>query len=194
MHGRVGSVFDKGRASDPIEVTAPGFEAGYKTPACPASQDGAGPPPEPSEPHAPLVGDLDRHTEVGPDAATLHRLTGDGHCVHFDPSTATAMDLDGPILHGLATMGTTARATATAGLSAARVRCCCLLCLRCGLRTRGRDRSRRWARGQCAAGWVPRCPTGSTGSPLQREPWATLRVIAGLEDPQASDHQGGRTL
>ena len=54
--------------------------------------------------------ELDRGTvDIGPDAATLYRLTGDKHPVHIDPSVAAAMGLEGPILHGLATMGTTAR-------------------------------------------------------------------------------------
>ena len=48
--------------------------------------------------------------DVGPDAATLYRLTGDKHPVHIDPSVATGMGPDRPILHGLATMGMTARA------------------------------------------------------------------------------------
>ena len=58
----------------------------------------------------------------------LYRLTGDKHPVHVDPSVAAAMGLDRPILHGLATMGITARVAAEsvsahpADLSAATVR------------------------------------------------------------------------
>ncbi len=128
MRGCVRSVFDKGRLTIvEVEVSAPSFEAGY-TILLPGIGGWGGPPPEPSEPWEPLVGAWTGTVAVGPDAAALYRLTGDKHPVHVDASVAAGMGLDGPILHGLATMGMTARAVAAAvdahpaDLSAARVR------------------------------------------------------------------------
>lgn len=46
---------------------------------------------------------------VSPQAAALYRLTGDRHLIHIDPSAAAAAGFDRPILHGLATLGMTAR-------------------------------------------------------------------------------------
>ena len=63
---------------------------------------------------APFVPTWTGTVDVGPDAAALYRLTGDKHPVHIEPSVAASMGLDGPILHGLATMGITARAVAAA--------------------------------------------------------------------------------
>ena len=127
-HGRVRSVFDKGRLTIiEAEVSAPSFEAGY-TILLPGIGGWGGQPPEPSEPHPPLTKTWTGTVEVGSDAAALYRLAGDKHPVHIDPSVAAGMGLDGPILHGLATMGMTARAVAAAvgahpaDLSAARVR------------------------------------------------------------------------
>ena len=42
----------------------------------------------------------------------LYRLTGDRHPVHVDPVVSGAMGFERPILHGLATVGLTARAVA----------------------------------------------------------------------------------
>ena len=127
-HGCVRSVFDRGRLTIvEIEVSASSFEAGY-TILLPGIGGWGGEPPEPPEQPAPLVPTWTGTVDVGPDAATLYRLTGDKHPVHIDPSVATGMGLDGPILHGLATMGMTARAVSAAvgahpaDLSAARVR------------------------------------------------------------------------
>ena len=46
---------------------------------------------------------------VMPQAAALYRLTGDRHLIHIDPSAAAAAGFGRPILHGLATLGMTAR-------------------------------------------------------------------------------------
>lgn len=128
MRGGVRSVFDKGRLTIvEVEVSAPSFEAGY-TILLPGIGGWGGQPPEPSEPFEPLVETWTGTVGVDPDAAALYRLTGDKHPVHIDPSAASSMGLDGPILHGLATMGMTARAVAAAvdaypaDLSGARVR------------------------------------------------------------------------
>ena len=128
MHGCVRSVFDKGRFTIvEIEVSASCFEAGY-TILLPGVGGWGGEPPTPPERPAALVPAWTATVGIGPDAAALYRLTGDKHPVHIDPSVAAGMGLDGPILHGLATMGVTARAVAAAvgahpaDLSAARVR------------------------------------------------------------------------
>ncbi|MDE0169799.1 MAG: MaoC/PaaZ C-terminal domain-containing protein [bacterium] len=42
--------------------------------------------------------------DIGPEAATLYRLTGDKHPVHSDPVAAARVGLDRPILHGPATI------------------------------------------------------------------------------------------
>ena len=127
-HGCVRSAFDSGRFTIvKIEVSAPSFEAGY-TILLPGIGGWGGEPPPPVEHPAPLVPTWTGAVDVGPDAATLYRLTGDKHPVHIDPSVATGMGLDRPILHGLATMGMTARAVSAAvgahpaDLSSARVR------------------------------------------------------------------------
>ena len=127
-HGCVRSVFDKGTLTVvDIGVSAPSFEAAY-TILLPGIGGWGGEPPPPSARPEPLVPSWTGAVDIGPDAATLYRLTGDKHPVHIDPSVATAMGLEGPILHGLATMGITARVIAAAvsahpaDLSAARVR------------------------------------------------------------------------
>ena len=114
MSGRVGAVYDKQRLTIvEIEVASSVFEAGY-TIFLPGVGGWGGEPPPPSEPPPPLLPTWTAEVPVGPDAATLYRLTGDKHPVHIDASVAAEMGLDGPILHGLATMGMTARAVAAA--------------------------------------------------------------------------------
>ena len=127
-HGSIRSVFDKGRLTIvEIGVAATSFEATY-TILLPGIGGWGGEPPPPSEQPAPLVPSWTGTVDIGPDAAALYRLTGDKHPVHIDPAVAAAMGLDGPILHGLATMGIVARVVAAAvgahpaDLSASRVR------------------------------------------------------------------------
>ena len=128
MSGRVRAVYDKVRLTIvEIEVTADSFDAGY-TILVPGVGGWGGDPGPPGESAPSLTPTWTATVPVGPDAATLYRLTGDKHPVHIDASVAAEMGLDGPILHGLATMGMTARAVSDAAgahpadLSAATVR------------------------------------------------------------------------
>ena len=128
MTGRVRSVHDKGRLTIvEIEVVASGFEAAY-TILLPGVGGWGGDPPPPTRKVPGLAPTWTGSAQVGPEAAVLYRLTGDKHPVHVDPSVAAAMGLDRPILHGLATMGITARVAAASvsahpsDLSAAEVR------------------------------------------------------------------------
>jgi len=114
MDGRVGAVYDKGRLTIiEIEVAASSFEARY-TILLPGVGGWGGDPPPPTQQASTLVPSWTRTVGVEPGAAALYRLTGDKHPVHIDPSVAATMGLDGPILHGLATMGLTAVAVAEA--------------------------------------------------------------------------------
>ncbi len=128
MSGRVRSVYDKGRLTIvEIDVVASGFEAGY-TILLPGVGGWGGDPPAPTVKASRPAPTWTGSARIGPEAAVLYRLTGDKHPVHVDPSVATAMGLNGPILHGLATMGITAVVAAgavsahPADLSAATVR------------------------------------------------------------------------
>lgn len=128
MSGRVRSVYDKLRLTIvEVEVASSGFDATY-TILLPGVGGWGGDPPAPTEKVSKLAPTWTGSAQVGPQAAVLYRLTGDKHPVHVDPSVAGAMGLDGPILHGLATMGITARVAAEAvnahpaDLSAATVR------------------------------------------------------------------------
>ncbi|MDE0170655.1 MAG: MaoC/PaaZ C-terminal domain-containing protein [bacterium] len=128
MNGRIRSVYDKLRLTIvEIDVTASRFQAAY-TILLPGVGAWGGDPPAPTEKVPALAPTWTATAHVAPDAAALYRLTGDKHPVHVDPSVAAAMGLDRPILHGLATMGITARVAAgavsahPADLSAAKVR------------------------------------------------------------------------
>ncbi|MDF3308222.1 MaoC/PaaZ C-terminal domain-containing protein [Rhodococcus sp. T2V] len=50
--------------------------------------------------------------ELPPERAVLYRLTGDRHLIHVDPAAAQAAGFARPILHGLCTLGTVAKALA----------------------------------------------------------------------------------
>ena len=128
MSARVRSVYDKLRLTViEIEVVASSFNATY-TILLPGVGGWGGDPPPPTEKVSRLAPTWTGTAHVAPEAAVLYRLTGDKHPVHVDPSVAAAMGLDRPILHGLATMGITARVAAQAvnahpaDLSAATVR------------------------------------------------------------------------
>lgn len=52
--------------------------------------------------------------ETFPEQASLYRLTGDLHPIHIDPVVAKANNFEKPILHGLCTLGISARLIAQA--------------------------------------------------------------------------------
>jgi acyl dehydratase len=112
MTGRIGSVLDKGKAAlVQIEVSSPYFEAIYDIflPGLGGWGGDRGPSAAPAEPvelaHRTVV-------ETDENLAALDRLTGDRHPVHIDPQLARANGFERPILHGLCTLGITARTIA----------------------------------------------------------------------------------
>lgn len=112
MRGRVGAVHDKERLTIvEVMVSSEWFDAAY-TILVPGVGGWGGEPPPKRDPTTPLAPVWRSREEVAPTAAALYRLTGDKHPVHIDPDAAAAMGLQGPILHGLATMGIAARAAA----------------------------------------------------------------------------------
>ena len=106
----VGAVYDKGSAamvqidasSEYYDATytifVPGF-GGWDGDRGPSAGDDPGPGED-----AQAV--TSRMTD---EQATLYRLTGDVHPVHIDPEVAVANKLEGPIVHGLCTLGFAAR-------------------------------------------------------------------------------------
>ncbi len=114
MQGRVASVHDKGRLTVvEIEVSSDFFDAGY-TIFLPGVGGWGGEPPPPTDRPPPLEPTWACSTPISATAAALYRLTGDKHPVHIEHQVARAMGLDGVILHGLATMGISARCASAA--------------------------------------------------------------------------------
>jgi acyl dehydratase len=112
MTGRIATVLDKGKAAlIQIEVSSPYFSATYDIFL--PGLGGWGGDRGPSTPAADSV-ELAHHTVVKTDEnlAALYRLTGDRHPVHIDPQLAQANGFERPILHGLCTLGITARTIA----------------------------------------------------------------------------------
>lgn len=69
-------------------------------------------PAAPEEPWAVPEREPDRVVEYGtrPEQALIYRLSGDRNPLHSDPTFAKAAGFDRPILHGMCTLGFTARA------------------------------------------------------------------------------------
>jgi acyl dehydratase len=112
MAGRIANVYDKGKpALLEIEVSASVFSATYNIFL--PGMGGWGGDRGPSKAGAPPVELTDRTAfQTSRDLAALYRLTGDRHPVHIDPAVAASNGFDRPILHGLCTVGITARAVA----------------------------------------------------------------------------------
>jgi acyl dehydratase len=105
--GRVGQVWDTGRhAIIDVRADSDCFTAVYSVVVLRRGGFGGPRPPRdaPPEQFSPAGS-----VTVSPQAAALYRLTGDRHLIHIDPAAATAAGFDRPILHGLATLGMTAR-------------------------------------------------------------------------------------
>jgi acyl dehydratase len=114
LRGRVAAVWDKGRAAVvEIDATNELFDARY-TIFLPGMGGFGGERGPGREPDRPLDGRMQRTFATRPDQALLYRLTGDLHPVHVDPDVAAAMGFPRPILHGLCTLGITARIAAEA--------------------------------------------------------------------------------
>lgn len=109
MTGQISTVLDKGKAAMiDIEVECEYFVATY-TIFLPGMGGWGGSRGEKGP--AVEVPELDREQQYATDKnlAALYRLTGDRHPVHIDPEVASANGFDRPILHGLCTLGITAR-------------------------------------------------------------------------------------
>lgn len=112
MHGKVTHVYDKGKASlVVIEVESPFFTAGYSIflPGMGGWGGDRGPSSK-KEAAAEMSSEAELVTERN--LAALYRLTGDLHPIHIDPQVARSNGFDRPILHGLCTLGISARLAA----------------------------------------------------------------------------------
>ncbi|CDM23594.1 probable dehydrogenase [Castellaniella defragrans 65Phen] len=112
MRGRVAHVYDKGKAALlEIEVESEFFTAAY-TIFLPGLGGWGGDRGPSAAPAADLA--FTQATEVAttPELAALYRLTGDLHPVHIDPEVARTNGFSRPILHGLCTLGISARVVA----------------------------------------------------------------------------------
>lgn len=108
MTGRIGSVFDKGSAAlVELVVESRYFSCTYRMYVRGLGGWGGdrGSSPRVAEVSMSPV----RHWTIPRNVAVLYRLTGDPHPIHVDPVVARAAGLDGPIVHGLCTLGAVAR-------------------------------------------------------------------------------------
>lgn len=114
MAARVGNVWDKGAAAViEVEVTSDHFQAMWSLFAPGSGSFGGERGPErPDAPAGPPT--LTARVPTAPNQAALYRLLGDRHHIHIDPDAAAAIDMPGPILHGLCAL-----AAATLPLAAA---------------------------------------------------------------------------
>jgi hypothetical protein len=109
MRGQIANVFDKGKAAlVEVEVISGFFTATY-TIFLPKMGGWGGDRGPMTSPVSELA--LTEATETGthPELAALYRLTGDLHPVHIDPEVARINGFPRPILHGLCTLGISAR-------------------------------------------------------------------------------------
>ncbi len=112
MQGRVAHVFDKGKAAlIEVEVDSACFTATY-TIFLPGMGGWGGERGPSASPVADVAFTQATETETSPELAALYRLTGDLHPVHIDPELARANGFPRPILHGLCTLGISARVIA----------------------------------------------------------------------------------
>lgn len=113
MTGRIANVYDKGKASiAEVEVTSPYFSAFYSIflPGLGGWGGDRGPSSKPTGEPVEMTEKSAYQTDV--DQAALYRLTGDRHPLHIDTEVATANGFERPILHGLCTLGISARIVA----------------------------------------------------------------------------------
>lgn len=109
MHGRVANVYDKGKAAlIEVEVVSGFFTAIY-TIFLPKMGGWGGDRGPANAAAAELAFTASTETTTHPELAALYRLTGDLHPVHIDPEVARKNGFERPILHGLCTLGISAR-------------------------------------------------------------------------------------
>lgn len=112
MHGRIANVFDKGKAAlVEVEVVSGFFTAIY-TIFLPQMGGWGGDRGPSTSSTADAAFTYATETGTNPELAALYRLTGDLHPVHIDPEIASANGFPRPILHGLCTLGISARVVA----------------------------------------------------------------------------------
>lgn len=111
--GRITNVWDKTKAAMvDIDVESDYFTASYSIFL--PGLGGWGGRRGPSATTEPLQPAWTTSNITAKNQAALYRLTGDRHPIHIDPETAKANRFDQPILHGLCTLGITARLVADA--------------------------------------------------------------------------------